>query len=86
MDEDEEADRAGGGWKMSEHMALCFSCCRIPICKQSATSRIALKPLPFQSLPNDRAFGQVLLFSTLPPRSAVIGLLRRLPFSLVSRL
>lgn len=24
MDEDEEADWAGGGWKMSERMALCF--------------------------------------------------------------
>ena len=24
MDEDEEADRAGGGWKMSERLRLCF--------------------------------------------------------------
>ena len=48
MDEDEEADWEGGGRKMSDHFT--FSCRRIPSCKRSATSHIAMKRLPPQNV------------------------------------
>lgn len=67
MDQDEEVGRKGGSWEMSDRSVS--SCYRIPICKRSATSQIAIKRayLPLRNvLVGKSTLAQTQLLPALP--------------------